>query len=182
VPTPYPQAGQDDARADPPFVRHPSDFAALDRGPETMTAAATDQTRELQRVANRLRRQVVRMVARLGQGYVQQGLGAADLFTALFFSELRLDPAKPDWPDRDRFLLSTAHNSALFHATLAERGFLTPEQLATYCNDGSPLEVNVSERLGPMVEATCGSLGQGDRKSTRLNSSHRYISRMPSSA
>ncbi len=134
---------------------------AMGDGAMTAASNSSDQTLELRRVANRLRRQVVRMVARLGQGYVQQGLGAADLFTSLFFSELRLDPARPDWPDRDRFLLSTAHNSALFHATLAERGFLTPAQLDSYCNDGSALEVNVSERLGSMVEATCGSLGQG---------------------
>ena len=57
----------------------------------------TDVT-ELKRIAQELRRQVVRLVAPTGQGYVQQGLGAADLFTAMFFSELRLDPADPAWP------------------------------------------------------------------------------------
>lgn len=119
------------------------------------------QTRELQRIANRLRQQVVRMIAARGQGYVQQGLGAADLFTALYFSELRLDPSNPEWEDRDRFVLSTAHNSALFHAVLAERGFIDRAALASYCHDGSPLEINMSERLGAIVEATCGSLGQG---------------------
>jgi len=101
------------------------------------------------------------MVARIGQGYVQQGLGAAELFATLYCAELRFDPAHPDWPDRDRFLLSTAHNSAAFHAALAEAGLLDPAALDTYCVDGSPLEVNVSERLGPLVEATLGSLGQG---------------------
>jgi len=108
-----------------------------------------------------LRRHVVQMVGRLGQGYVQQGLGAADLFACLFFSELRFRREEPTWPDRDRFLLSTAHNSALFHAALAESGQIPRETLATYCDDGSTLEVNVSERLGPLVEATLGSLGQG---------------------
>ncbi len=101
------------------------------------------------------------MVAPTGQGYVQQGLGAADLFAALYFAELRLDANDPTWPDRDRFLLSTAHNTAIFYATLAARGFIDPASLATYCADGSPLEINASERVGPMVEATCGSLGQG---------------------
>jgi transketolase len=108
-----------------------------------------------------MRRHVVRMVGVLGQGYVQQGLGAADLFATLFFGELRLRQDDPRWPDRDRFLLSTAHNSALFHAALAERGLIAESRLSTYCVDGSELEVNVSQRLGPLVEATCGSLGQG---------------------
>ncbi len=115
----------------------------------------------LKKIARELRRQVVRLVAPTGQGYVQQGLGAADIFTALFFSELRLDPADPAWSDRDRFLLSTAHNTAIFYATLAARGCIPASMLETYCHDGSPLEINASERMGPVVEATCGSLGQG---------------------
>ena len=101
------------------------------------------------------------MIAPSGHGYVQQGLGAADIFATLYFAELRLDPADPAWSDRDRFLLSTAHNTAIFYATLAARGCIPAESLATYTQDGSPLEVNASERLGPVIEATCGSLGQG---------------------
>jgi transketolase len=116
---------------------------------------------KLRRIARELRRQVIRMVAPTGQGYVQQGLGAADLFTALYFAEMRLDPLDPNWPARDRFLLSTAHNTAIFYATLAARGLIDPALLSTYCKDGSALEINASERVGPMVEATCGSLGQG---------------------
>jgi transketolase len=116
---------------------------------------------ELAAIARELRKQVIRLVAPTGQGYVQQGLGAADLFATLFFSELRLDPADPDWVDRDRFLLSTAHNTAIFYAALAERGCLSKDALASYCKDGSALEINASERVGSIVEATCGSLGQG---------------------
>ena len=111
--------------------------------------------------ARRIRQDVIRMIAPLGQGYVQQGLGAAELFATLYFAELRLDAENASWPDRDRCILSTAHNSAVFHATLANRGLLAHERLAEYCRDGAPLEINVSERLGPLVEATCGSLGQG---------------------
>ena len=116
---------------------------------------------ELNSAAANIRRQVVRMVARHGQGYVQQGLGATELFTYLYFAELQIDAADPDWAERDRFILSTAHNSAVFHATLAERGLIDPARLDTYCDDGSQLEINVSERLGSLVECTCGSLGQG---------------------
>jgi len=115
----------------------------------------------LRAIARELRRQVIRMIAPFGHGYVQQGLGAADIFAALFFGEMRLDPADPAWPDRDRFLLSTAHNTAIFYATLAQRGCIPADVLASYTRDGSALEVNASERMGPVVEATCGSLGQG---------------------
>jgi transketolase len=117
--------------------------------------------RQLAAIARHLRRRVISLVAPTGQGYVQQGLGAADLFAAFYFSELRIDPSDPLWPDRDRFLLSTAHNTAIFYATLAERGCVPEAALASYCQDGSPFEINASERLGPVIEATCGSLGQG---------------------
>jgi len=115
----------------------------------------------LERIATRLRLHVVDMVAPSGQGYVQQGLGAADVFTALYFAEANLDPANPTCPDRDRIYLTTAHNTAIFYATLAERGFFDVAALDTYVHDGSALEINSCERLGPFVEATCGSLGQG---------------------
>ncbi len=114
----------------------------------------------LREIATRIRLRLVEMIAPTGQGYVQQGLGAADLFTALYFAEARLDPSDPLWPDRDRIYLSTAHNTAVFYATLSRRGFIDAQDLSDYCRDGSPLEINASERAGPFVEATCGSLGQ----------------------
>jgi transketolase len=101
------------------------------------------------------------MIEKIRVGYLQQGLGAADIFAALYFGELRLREDDPDWPARDRCILSTAHNTAVFYATLVERGLLAPALLDRYTEDGSPLEVNASERVGPLVEATCGSLGQG---------------------
>ncbi|MEP1354195.1 MAG: transketolase [Tateyamaria sp.] len=122
---------------------------------------AKHNLKDLESIATRLRLHVVNMVAPSGQGYVQQGLGAADIFTSLYFAEATMDPANPDWPDRDRIFLTTAHNTAIFYATLAERGFFPVDDLKTYVTDGSTLEINSSERMGPFVEATCGSLGQG---------------------
>lgn len=116
---------------------------------------------ELEKIATKLRLHVVNMIAPSGQGYVQQGLGAADLFTSLYFSEATMDPDNPTWENRDRIFLTTAHNTAIFYATLAERGFFDPQRLSSYVTNGSELEINSSERLGPFVEATCGSLGQG---------------------
>jgi transketolase len=110
--------------------------------------------------ALRLRRHVVRMVAPIGEGYVGQGLGAADIMAALYFNEMAYDPEKPDWDGRDRFLLSPAHYGVVLFAALAERGALPVQELAQYGVDGSPLEIIASERL-PGVEATLGSLGMG---------------------
>ena len=117
--------------------------------------------KDLERIATKLRLHVVNMVAPSGQGYVQQGLGAADIFTSLYFAEATMDPDNPTWSDRDRIFLTTAHNTAIFYATLGERGFFDTERLSSYVTDGSALEINSSERMGPFVEATCGSLGQG---------------------
>ena len=116
---------------------------------------------DLETIATRVRLQVINMIAPSGQGYVLQGLGAAEIFTALYFAEATLDPDNPTWEDRDRIFLTTAHNTAVFYATLAERGFFNRNMLTSYVKDGSPLEINASERMGPCIEATCGSLGQG---------------------
>jgi transketolase len=126
-----------------------------------MTAGNRTNMSELQAMAKTIRMDVIRMVARHGQGYIQQGLGAADLFTHLYFQELRFDSNNPNWQDRDRFILSTAHNTAVFYSTLARAGLIDLEMLEDYCLDGSALEINASERLAPLVECTCGSLGQG---------------------
>ncbi len=130
-------------------------------GKDRQPAPRITDPAELARIANGLRRDVIELVAPTGQGYVQQGLGAADIFATLYFAEMRLDPADPEWPDRDRFLLSTAHNTAIFYATLAARGLVSKQALRGYCADGSPFEINASERVGRCVEATLGSLGQG---------------------
>ena len=111
--------------------------------------------------AKKLRIHTCKLVSERGRGYVQQGLGASDLFSALLFSELNIEPKDPGWEGRDRLIVSTSHNSAVYHAALYERGFFGKEELETYCKDGSKLEINISERLGKPVEATCGSLGQG---------------------
>lgn len=116
---------------------------------------------DLEERALTLRRRVVQMIEKIRVGYLQQGLGAADIFAALYFGELSLREDDPDWPARDRCILSTAHNTALLYATFAERGLMAPALLDDYTKDGSPLEVNASERVGSLVEATCGSLGQG---------------------
>jgi transketolase len=100
------------------------------------------------------------MAERVGQGYVGQGLGIADLLAVLYFHEMRYDPRRLDSPDRDRFLLSIGHYSIGLYAALAEAGVFPVEELDTYGADGSRLEMSGSEHT-PGFEMTGGSLGHG---------------------
>ena len=129
--------------------------------PGVASRGASPSLAQLEAAARQLRVNVVRMVARQGLGYLQQGLGSADLFAALYMSEIQVRQDDPRWPERDRLILSTAHNTALFYAAMAARGLIPEAALETYTQDGSPFEINASERVGPQVEATCGSLAQG---------------------
>ena len=115
---------------------------------------------QLRQRAHRIRRNVLRMARGKGDGYVGQGLGAADILATIYFGEMRFDPARLDWPDRDRFVLSTGHYSIVLFAALAELGVLREEELATYGADESRLEMSTCITT-PGVEITGGSLGHG---------------------
>jgi transketolase len=110
--------------------------------------------------AHAMRRHMLDMARRIGQGYIGQGLGIADVLAALYFHELRLDPEEPGWAGRDRFLLSTGHYSIALWAALAEIGVLPVEELATYGADNSRLEMSTLDTT-PGVEVIGGSLGHG---------------------
>ena len=110
--------------------------------------------------AQRLRRHMLVMARGPGQGYVGQGLGIADLMAAIYFHELRWDPANLSDPDRDRFLLSTGHYSIALWAALAEAGVFPLEELATYGADDSRLQMSTLDTT-PGVEIIGGSLGHG---------------------
>jgi transketolase len=115
----------------------------------------------LRRRALNLRRHVLRMAERVGQGYVGQGLGIADVLAVLYFHELRRDAGNPGWPERDRFVLSIGHYSIGLYAALAEAGVIPMDELDTYGADGSRLEMSGSEHACPGFEMTGGSLGHG---------------------
>jgi transketolase len=110
--------------------------------------------------AKSVRRHVLRMAEIVGQGYVGQGLGIADVLAAVYFSELRTRPEEPTWPDRDRFVLSIGHYAIGLYAALAEAGIIPVEELSTYGADGSRLEMSAPETTTG-VEMTGGSLGHG---------------------
>lgn len=111
--------------------------------------------------ARRLRVEVVRMTARAGSGHPGGSLSAADIVACLYFRAMRIDSRRPDWPQRDRFVLSKGHAAPVLYAALALRGYFPPEELETLRRLGSPLQGHPHMRLVPGVEASTGSLGQG---------------------
>ena len=85
----------------------------------------------------------------------------AEIIAVLYTSVLRVDPAHPDWPDRDRLILSKGHAGSAVYAALAERGFFPVETLKTHYANGSVLSGHVSHKGVPGVEVSTGSLGHG---------------------
>lgn len=108
-----------------------------------------------------IRREVLKMITQAGSGHPGGSLSAADIMAVLYFKELNVDPADPKNPDRDRFVLSKGHAAPVLYASLAERGFMPKEELATYRRINSRLQGHPSMRALPFVEISTGSLGQG---------------------
>jgi transketolase len=123
----------------------------------TVVAPLTD----LKQIANRIRIDIVKMIGAAGSGHPGGSLSAVELLVALYFRVLRLDRNRPDWPDRDRFVLSKGHGVPVLYATLAEAGYLDPALLPTLRKLGSPLQGHPDKRMLPILEASTGSLGQG---------------------
>ena len=101
------------------------------------------------------------MLGEAGSGHTGGSLSAADMVACLYFWEMKLDPKKPDWEDRDRFVLSKGHAAPVLYAALAEKGFFPREYLKTLRKLGSPLQGHPDMRKLAGVEACTGSLGQG---------------------
>lgn len=101
------------------------------------------------------------MTHRGNSSHVAAGLSMADIVATLYSRVLRVRPQEPDWPDRDRFILSKGHAGACVYAALAECGFFPLEQLLTHYQDGSLLSGHVSHKGIPGVELSTGSLGHG---------------------
>ncbi len=117
---------------------------------------------ELKRIANRLRIDIVKMIGAAGSGHPGGSLSAVEVLTALYFGGvLRHDPKNPQWPDRDRFILSKGHGCPVLYATYAEAGYIDPALLMTLRKLGSPLQGHPDKRMLPILEASTGSLGQG---------------------
>jgi transketolase len=112
------------------------------------------------RLAARFRARVIGMSHAAKAAHLASALSCMDIVTLLYHEVLRLDPTRPRWESRDRFILSKGHAAAALYVALAYRGFITEESLSTYGQAGSLLEEHPSPRL-PGVEAATGSLGHG---------------------
>lgn len=110
--------------------------------------------------AHELRRKMMNMASGKGEGYIAQGLGVADCLAALYFHEMRYDPANVDWAERDRFVLSTGHYSIAMYAVLAEAGIISADELPSYGLNGSRLPMSTFDET-PGIEMVGGSLGHG---------------------
>ncbi|MGQ9511759.1 transketolase [Thermodesulfitimonas sp.] len=116
---------------------------------------------KLEAKAKEIRRYIILMTAAAGSGHPGGSLSATDIVTALYFGVMRLDPKRPDDPDRDRFILSKGHAAPLLYAALALRGFFPEQELITLRKFGSRLQGHPDMRKLPGVEMSTGSLGQG---------------------
>ncbi len=111
-------------------------------------------------VVKELRKRVLRMIAEAGSGHLGASLSAIDILAILYFMKMKHNPSNPDWPERDRFVLSKGHAAPALYAVLAEAGYLYVKDLNTLREMGSILQGH-PEIETPGVDASTGSLGQG---------------------
>src|SRR3989344_8527122 len=115
----------------------------------------------LEEMANFLRQDVIKMVSHAGSGHIAGPLDMADVFAALYFHILRHDPRKPDWPDRDRVVLSNGHICPILYAALARAGYFPFEELKTLRALGTRLQGHPHRGSLPGTETTSGPTGSG---------------------
>jgi transketolase len=125
------------------------------------TSDPAQQAAELGRLATGLRRTVLRMIERAGQGHLGGDFSVLDILATLFNGVLNVDPERPQWPDRDRFILSKGHCSASLYATLASCGYFRHAELDTFMAPLSALNGHPNRTAVPGVETNTGPLGHG---------------------
>ena len=130
--------------------------------PARLAAAdGAERARLLAGAATAIRGAVLRTIGRAGLGHVGGDLSVSDIMATLFFGVLDLDPARPAWADRDRFILSKGHCAAALYSALALRGFIPPDLLDSFMAPLSVLNGHPNRRKVPGVEANTGPLGHG---------------------
>ncbi len=117
--------------------------------------------KELEKMAVIIRCDIIDMICTASAGHPGGSLSAADVVTALYFRIMRIAPENPDWPDRDRFILSKGHACPVWYAALAERGYFDKSHLKTLRQMGSILQGHPDMLKTPGIDMTAGSLGHG---------------------
>ncbi len=123
--------------------------------------AKTYTLKQLEQKANTIREDLIRMLEHAGSGHSAGPLDLADIFTALFFDVMKIDPKRPQWEDRDILLLSNGHCVPVQYATMAEAGYFPKKELLTLRQLGSRLQGHPERTKLPGLENTSGPLGCG---------------------
>lgn len=119
------------------------------------------QVKKLQIKANEIRKSIIEMLTEAGSGHTAGSLGMADIFAYLFFYGLKHDPDKPEWSERDRFILSNGHICPVLYATMAHAGYFEVKELLTLRKLGSRLQGHPHREFLSYVETSSGPLGSG---------------------
>lgn len=123
--------------------------------------AARPSLDELRRTSAEARKLIVQAIHHAGAGHLGGPMSAADLLVALYFDQMDIDPERPDWPERDRFILSKGHSSIALYTVLALRGYFPVAELMTFDAAHSRLQGHPDMHALPGLEMSTGSLGQG---------------------
>ena len=121
----------------------------------------TTKKKELQALACKVRMGVIEGTGNAKSGHPGGSLSIADIVTYLYFNEMNVDPANPQWADRDRFVLSKGHTAPALYAALALKGFFSWDHIKTLRQPDSILQGHPSMRYTPGIDMSTGSLGQG---------------------
>ena len=116
---------------------------------------------ELKNIAQSCRKDVLKMVHSSREGHLGGAFSCIDILTALYFDAMRVRPERPDWPSRDRFILSKGHACFALYAALAKRGFYPVETLDSVSESGTVFGGHPDKGTVPGVDASTGSLGHG---------------------
>ncbi|HNX67892.1 MAG TPA: transketolase [Candidatus Omnitrophota bacterium] len=108
-----------------------------------------------------IRRHIIEMTGAAASGHPGGSLSSVEILTALYFNLMEFNPQDPQWPDRDRLIMSKGHGSPALYAAMAESGYFDPKTLISFRKLGSPLQGHPDRKKLPGVEASTGSLGQG---------------------
>lgn len=134
----------------------------MDETAEEIEIPRRETMMQLEKTATELSHQIIEMTTRAGSGHPSSALSAIDLMTILYFGGvLRYDAQRPQWANRDRFILSKGHAAPALYAVLAEAGYFSAELLKSLRQIGASLEGHPNMRRLAGVEASTGSLGQG---------------------
>jgi transketolase len=120
-----------------------------------------EKVKFLEEKANEIRQLIIEMLLEAGSGHSAGPLGMADIFSAFYFHILRHDPKNPDWPDRDRLILSNGHICPVRYAAMALAGYFPIEELKTLRKINTRLQGHPHRTALPGVETTSGPLGEG---------------------